>query len=289
MRKINHYIKCLVFRVVSRFHMSKLGQYFVFVMRVFLLKLNVSIVHATTSRESLESFFRKTRPVVTNFSLIRVGGDGDGGYLIPDDLKGIEYCFSPGVSVIAGFENELAKRGIKCFMADFSVEKAPFDNPLFFFKKKFIGLADNEKFIRLDTWVRESVPGGGDLLLQMDIEGAEYPVLLDVDLELLKRFRIIVVEFHGMDSLYFRQGFDLIDAVFSKLLIGFDVAHIHPNNCSRAIPKNGSFAVPSAIEVTFLRKDRVSEKQPALIFPHQLDQPNMKNYPDYPLPQCWYK
>lgn len=253
------------------------------------MKLNVSIVHATTSKECLESFFQKIRPVTTNLPLIRVGGGGDGGYLIPDDLKGITSCFSPGVSVIANFESELARRGIKCFMVDYSVEKAPLDNSLFFFKKKYLGLVDNEKFIRLDTWLEASVPGSGDLLLQMDIEGAEYPVLLDADVELLKRFRIVVIEFHGMDSIFFRQGFDLIDAVFSKLLIGFDVVHIHPNNCSRAIPRNDSFAVPSAIEVTFVRKDRVMTRRPSVVFPHELDQPNMQNYPDYPLPQCWYR
>lgn len=289
MGKVNTGLKGLVFWAVSCLHMSKFGQYFVYVVRVLLLKLNISIIHATTNKESLESFFQKIRPVSTNLRLIRVGGEGDGGYLIPDDLKGIAYCFSPGVSVIAGFENELAKQGIKCFMVDYSVENAPLDNPLFLFKKKYLGLVNDEKFIRLDTWLETSVPDGGDLLLQMDIEGAEYPVLLDADAELLKRFRIIVIEFHGMDSLYFRQGFDLIDAVFSKLLNEFDIVHIHPNNCSRPIPKNGLFAVPSAVEVTFIRKDRVLSRKPVAVLPHELDRPNMQNLPDYPLPQCWYR
>ena len=30
-----------------------------------------------------------------------IGGAGDGGYLVPDDLDGIEYCFSPGVNLIS--------------------------------------------------------------------------------------------------------------------------------------------------------------------------------------------
>jgi hypothetical protein len=62
------------------------------------------------------------KPYATDKELIRIGGETDGGYLVPDDLEGIEYCFSPGVAETAGFESELAKRGIRSFLADFSVD-----------------------------------------------------------------------------------------------------------------------------------------------------------------------
>ena len=58
--------------------------------------------------------------------LIRIGGEGDGGYLIPNVFDKISYCFSPGVDYTANFEKELSEKfGIKSFMADASVEKAP--------------------------------------------------------------------------------------------------------------------------------------------------------------------
>jgi len=41
----------------------------------------------------VEQFFNLVKPVKTNHDLIRVGGQVDGGYLIPDDLEGIETCF----------------------------------------------------------------------------------------------------------------------------------------------------------------------------------------------------
>ena len=53
------------------------------------------------------------------------GPDGDGGYLVPDDLEGIVACFSPGVSNVAGFEKDCALKGMKVFMADASVEARP--------------------------------------------------------------------------------------------------------------------------------------------------------------------
>ena len=42
------------------------------------------------------------------FNLLRIGGDSDGGYLLPDDLENISSCFSPGVSDIFDFEFTLA-------------------------------------------------------------------------------------------------------------------------------------------------------------------------------------
>lgn len=60
---------------------------------------------------------------------------GDGGYLIPDDLEGISACFSPGVDDRATFETSLIARGIPCFLADASVDKAPIDGDMIHFTK----------------------------------------------------------------------------------------------------------------------------------------------------------
>ncbi len=74
------------------------------------------------STEAVAEFLSTIRPVETEHPLIRVGGDGDGGYLIPNDLEGIAACFSPGVATTADFEAGMAARGIRCFLADASVE-----------------------------------------------------------------------------------------------------------------------------------------------------------------------
>lgn len=41
--------------------------------------------------------------------LIRIGGSGDGAYLLPDDLTAIDACFLPGVSTLVNFELQLAE------------------------------------------------------------------------------------------------------------------------------------------------------------------------------------
>ncbi len=53
-----------------------------------------NVTWQTKSGDLLE-LIRKLAPQDSGPELIRIGGPGDGGYLIPDDLDGIEYCFSP--------------------------------------------------------------------------------------------------------------------------------------------------------------------------------------------------
>ena len=96
--------------------------------RQLLLTSGKSITEATDVKD-LERFIEKFRPKSVGKKLIRIGGEGDGGYLLPDDFSHISACFSPGVDVSSTFEEDLADRySIKSFMADFSVEKPPIDN-----------------------------------------------------------------------------------------------------------------------------------------------------------------
>jgi hypothetical protein len=255
-------------------------------LKEFMLKKDL-LVTGATDPSLLEQFFRAIKPTSTNHPLIRIGGDSDGGYLVPDDLAGIASCFSPGVSEIADFEFQLAKRGIPCFLADYSIDQPPVSHSLFHFEKRFLGSSEDAMFMRLESWVARNAPPQGDLLLQMDIEGGEYGVILDTDREILRRFRILVIEFHWLDALFHRVGFELISLTFKKLLDDFEIVHIHPNNFSRGL-KYRRFEVPSFMEFIFLRKDRISTRSPVTTFPHPLDRACVPGNDDFPLPGCWF-
>jgi hypothetical protein len=73
--------------------------------RDFLLNKNIRISQATDLHE-IKRVISLLWPITTQHELIRLGGNGDGGYLVPDDLDGLDYCFSPGVSITANFEND---------------------------------------------------------------------------------------------------------------------------------------------------------------------------------------
>jgi hypothetical protein len=120
----------------------------------------------------------------------------------------------------------------------------------------------------------------------MDIEGAEYEVIYHTPVELLKKFRIIVIEFHSLGMLFSYGGYEIVSLTFKKLLEHFEIVHIHPNNCVEPI-SNGRFDVPPVMEFTFLRKDRTLVKKTIQTFPHALDVKNFPSKPDVVLPECW--
>ena len=250
--------------------------------------LRKTILLRRSSDEAIRAFMRMVRPQATEHPLIRIGGDGDGGYLIPDDLAGIKALFSPGVAETADFEAEFARRNVPCYLADYSVEGPPVSSPLFHFEKKYLGPRTEGITITLDDWVARHAPSGDDLILQMDIEGAEYGVLLSADQATLRRFRIIVFELHELQELWQPKGLELISLMFTKLLTHFDVVHTHPNNC-RPPQGYGDLLVPPVMEMTLLRKDRSRTRTPTERLPHPLDRTNVPKLPDFPLPACWYR
>ena len=123
----------------------------------------------------------------------------------------------------------------------------------------------------------------------MGIDGSEYDVIVETSDDLLKRFRILVVEFHLLEHLVSPMGYRLISSCFDKLSKNFKVVHMHPDNRG-ALVKFAGLEIPQVLEVTLLRTDRFSAPASrARTFPHPLDAPNSLASPDYPLPGCWYQ
>lgn len=239
-----------------------------------------------TRRKDLAALIQRLQPVDTGLELIRLGPAGDGGYLVPDDLDGIEACFSPGVSDASGFEAECADRGMRVFLADRSVDRPAQAHDRFVFLKKFVGATSSGDFVSMNDWVSQAgLAADSDLLLQMDIEGYEYETLLATPDALLRRFRIMVIEFHRLHQLWSAPYFRLAAAVFNKLLESHSCVHIHPNNVRTSVTIKG-IEIPRLMEFTFLRKDRFQAQGPARLFPHPLDADNTPK-PAIPLPACW--
>lgn len=241
---------------------------------------------------SVQTFLAQFRSLLVAVDLIRVGGTSDGGYLVPNDLQGVKHCFSPGVDVKADFENKLAEKyGIRSFMADASVSEPPLDNEFFDFDRKFLGSRNDDTFITLSSWIDQKVGADDrDMLLQMDIEGAEYEVFVETPMEVLTRFRMMILEFHDLERLFDRKMLPLLSAVFAKLARDFSIAHVHPNNC-RGVVSRGGVAVPRVIEVSFIRNDRiagVASDQP-ISLPHPLDEMCCPDRKDVVMPAEWWR
>ena len=235
-----------------------------------------------------EPFFRAIKPISTEHELVRIGGEGDGAYLVPDDLEGIVACFSPGVSEEITFEQEMLDRGVRTFQIDASITNTPLKHPNNQFDCKYLGIVSDANTITLDDWVNEKMGNEpGDLLLQMDIEGHEWLSLAQVSEATLKRFRIIVLELHGLEGVFDPFGATILIPVIQRLREHFDFVHMHANNVFPII-RGLKYAVTPLVELTLLRKDRVHQRKPATYFPHPLDRDNLPDRASVVVPSSMY-
>ena len=244
-----------------------------------------------SSSDDIKSFLQLIRPVTSELKLIRVGGDNDGGYLIPDDdLENIETLISPGVGESIKFDLFFAKKNSKCILLDPTIKKLPtnhsFEN--IFFEKKFFSSEMSENSVNLQWLIDKYKIKSNHNILQLDIEGGEYDFLLNINPSDLRKFRIMVIEFHSLQILMYKNSFSFVKNIFKKILNDFYIIHIHPNNIYKPyFYKN--YQIPSFLEITFIRKDRVSELYKTDSFPHPLDQPGSIHDKDYILPDCFWK
>ncbi len=245
-------------------------------------------VEKSTSVKDVVSLIKKMHPVQTSIPLIRLGSSKDGGYLVPDDLKNIAACFSPGVGRMSDFEMACLSKGMKLFLADKSVDHPGIEEPQLKFLKKYVGPFTNEDYITLDDWVKDSIKENKeDLMLQMDIEGFEYACILNMSEQLLKQYRIIVIEFHNLHKMWNKEFFKIVELTFLKLISYHNCVHIHPNNIKKPYELYG-VAIPPVMEITFLRKDRGEVLGYSKEYPNPLDEDNTNNE-HVKLPELWYR
>jgi hypothetical protein len=231
------------------------------------------VVQKSTPDDVLRDLISFLKPKATEIPLIRIGKRGDGGYLIPNDFIGIDMCLSPGSNKEWNFEKNLFdKYQIKSSIIDKSENKPSDLYPEIHFKDSWLGVTNDKTHVSMDSWLGEINPRpDSDLMLQMDIEGAEYDILAALPAETLNRFRIIVVEFHYS---YRYLNNDLFNEHYSKaferLKENHIVVHFHANNsCGDWIFRKNS--LPIVFEVTLLRKDRVKRVIGDSPVPHELD------------------
>lgn len=252
---------------------------------LYLDPINFRIFRVSRITPELEvrEFIRKFRPLNNGSELIRVGNIGDGGYLVPNDFEQLDICFSAGCDLQWSFEKDLEKlAGVRSFIID-SFDKKPFDlgvNQIY--TAAWLGVTTTDKTLSLEDWVLASTSvDDNDLLLQMDIEGFEWECFSQVKIEFLKRFRIIVIEFHAIRNILNHKMFlEIYSPVIDKLKEVFDIVHFHPNNCCGMYEFKEGFTFPNVFEVTFHRKDRAIRNHGFRNLPHELDVRNISTNED---------
>lgn len=108
-----------------------------------------------------------------------------------------------------------------------------------------------------------------DLILKMDVEGAEWDALMDLESETINQFRQIVFELHDM---YLPHTFEKICKVLSQLNKTHQCVHVHGNNYgpSKCI---GGMVMPHALEVLYVRKEDYKYVPSHHFYPREFDMP----------------
>jgi hypothetical protein len=181
-------------------------------------------------------------------NLKRYGGKGDGGYIFQSDLineSSIAYSYGVGpTDDLISFDKDIADLGKSVYLYDGSVQEFWDNRPEFFFKSEYV----NSKNIL--THIRENGHTNfTNMILKMDIEGAEYETLNNVDVSIFSYFNQIGIEIHNL--VWQKSGGETILKLLTRLSDYYYLVHIHGNNCSPAIIDG----LPDVLELTYIRKD----------------------------------
>ena len=244
--------------------------------------------HFSDGQKALDIMKLLSPKEVVDKNLIRIGRAYDGGYVMVDDFDNcVAYSF--GISDDVSWDFDIAKRGIDVYMYDHTIDSLPvYDERFHFFKTGICGESDRQE--NLKTF-EEILSDNGhvdnrNIILKIDVEGAEWNAFNETSSELLKNFRQIVVEFHSINDVVNGSNFNKTMSVLNKLNLTHQVVHIHANNFG-SYDIIGGVPIPNTYEVTYLIRDGNEFRDNVKSYPIDgLDKPNCPEKGDYYLGLC---
>jgi hypothetical protein len=218
-----------------------------------LYPIAVQQTYSNISREKIDDL-RGLLDLEKVVGLIRVGDEFDGGYAISSEISPNANCISIGVGTNISFDIEIAERLKSVHLYDHTVAGLPRPAPenVSFFDKG-LGLVSNSTFVTLQEAILK-FPSESPLILKMDIEGAEWSILENIDMQTLSRFEQIVIEFHDLHQINNLKFFDTVIRCLTNLNSYHAIVNRHPNNWGKFDIIHG-VAVPDVLEVTYLKRD----------------------------------
>lgn len=238
------------------------------------LLINFSGEPAGPGDQRLHEFARRIRPWTSDhLSLVRVGGDSDGGYVMAEDF-GVDAAISIGVGKDVSWDQEIAQRGIPVVMFDPTIRRAPMRIAGARFVRVGLGPKQGSGAYKSlpELLQLASLPSANEFLLKVDVEGDEWGAFAEIAPHELNRFRQIVVELHGLKALRSEREAAIVLQALTALCENHIPIHIHANNYDELVRFNSNW-FPNAIEVTLIRRDRLPEARLASTIRTDLDRP----------------
>jgi|KBSMisStandDraft_5_1062788.scaffolds.fasta_scaffold228300_2 hypothetical protein len=238
--------------------------------------------------DSVRSILRLISPMdVIGGTLVRKGCLNDGGYIMLDSGLRDAVAYSLGIAGDVSWDLQMAELGCQIYQYDHTIEALPVSHPAFHWYR--IGIAGHDSpdglMCTLDTLIqRNGHAGRNDLILKMDIEGAEWDLFETMSETTLGQFSQIVMEMHhfagaaGHPSgpLFYKK----FEAVLRKLDATHQVVHVHANN-NGGLGIIGGTIIHDLLELTYVRRAEQRFEECRRVFPTAIDMPNVTSAPDY--------
>ena len=181
---------------------------------------------------------------------VRCGSHNDGGYVFAE-LNGEYDCYiSAGISNEESFSRDFINKynmnEYNCFGFDGTINNYPYQytNKISFIKKNINSFNDNNNS-NLSFLINKY----NNIFLKIDIEGGEYPWLLQIDETQLEKFKQIVIEFHGLTDNNWNCKYNDKIKCLTKLAKTHYIVHAHGNNYGLVVNN-----IPDVIELTYINK-----------------------------------
>jgi hypothetical protein len=181
----------------------------------------------------------------------RYGSNNDGGYVIAE-LEGEYDCYiSAGISTEESFSRDFIEKHNmnenNSFGFDGTINDYPYHytNKITFIKKNINNFNDDNNS-NLSFLINKYK----NIFLKMDIEGGEYPWLLQIDETQLNKFKQIVIEIHGITNDSWNSTYMDKIKCLEKLSKTHYIVHAHGNNYAPVMNN-----IPHVIELTYINKN----------------------------------
>lgn len=181
----------------------------------------------------------------------------------------------------------MANRGYDVFMYDPTIDALPTMRESFHFFKA--GIAGTEipqqRLNTLDYFLKtNSHVDKRNMILKMDVEGAEWGFLSQVSTETLSRFDQMVFEFHSLIQPKTQAEMNATAACMQKINQTHSLVHLHANNYGASMILDDKILFPDTLELTYVRTANYELADDENIFlPKPFDMPNSPNASDIPL------
>lgn len=230
---------------------------------------------------TLEDLWRRLHPrTLKQGALARVGGDGDGGYVMAQ-VTGPGTVVSIGVGADNTADLWFAEQGWRVVEWDPTISAPPVAHAGISFHPVGLGPEGASQRLTLPAIVAASSLAGPAILM-VDIEGDEYLARCGWEAESLAPFDQVVIELHDLHAIVDPAQAVRLEALLDALLAAHTVVHVHANNCSPMIQVHG-LPLPDALEVTLVAQRLASDILVEDDLPSPLDRPNEPNLRDHVL------